>query len=267
MGKSTATLKRALKLPDLILLNVVAVYTPSTLAQNMPLGTLGILVWILAILTFMWPYATAISQLSKFLPREGGVYAWTSQAFGEFHGFICGWCYWVNTFLYVPSVFLGIAAVASLLGGSRTSWLNEDPWAVSAVAIGTLWFSALLHIVGLQQGKWLQNIGALGRLTMAGAILGVAVWKLAASGAGAAAPPLAASTDLDLWRKMALWPFTLNALVGLDLGAAMSDEADAPARDIPSSLLIGGLAVGACYVLTYGALLIIGVGETNVIYG
>lgn len=267
MGKTTATLKRALKLPDLILLNVVAVYTPSTLAQNMPLGKFGIVVWVLAILTFMWPYATAISHLSKLLPREGGVYAWTSLAFGEFHGFICGWCYWVNTFLYVPSVFLGIAAVISLLGGSSTAWLNEDPWAVSAIAIGTLWFSALLHITGLRQGKWLQNIGAVGRLTMAGAILAAAVWKLAESGTGVTPASGPSESEMDLWRKMALWPFTLNALVGLDLGAAMSDESEAPDKDIPSSLLIGGLAVGVCYVLTYGALLIIGFGETNVIFG
>lgn len=265
MGKPTATLKRALKLPDLILLNIVAVYTPSTLAQNMPLGNFGIVIWVLAILTFMWPYATAISHLSRLMPREGGVYAWTSQAFGEFHGFICGWCYWVNTFLYVPSVFLGIAAVVSLLGGRSTSWLNEDPWAVSVIAIGTLWFSALLHIVGLRQGKWLQNIGALGRLAMAGAILGAAIVKLA--GGGAETIPAVSAAELDLWRRMALWPFTLNALVGLDLGAAMSDEADAPARNIPSSLLIGGIAVGLCYVLTYSALLLIGFGETNVIYG
>ena len=100
---------------------------------------------------------------------------------------------------------------------------------------------------------------------MAGAILGAAIVKLA--GGGAETIPAVSAAELDLWRRMALWPFTLNALVGLDLGAAMSDEADAPARNIPSSLLIGGIAVGLCYVLTYSALLLIGFGETNVIYG
>lgn len=270
MATSSASLKRALRLPDLILLNIVAVYTPNTLAQNIPLGAAGLLIWALGILAFMWPYGTAISQLSRLVPREGGVYAWTHLAFGNFHGFICGWCYWVNTFLYVPSVFLGIAAVISLLGGSRTAWLNEEPWAISLLAIGTLWISALLHVRGLQQGKWLQNIGALGRLMMAGAILAAAVWKLVEVGVPSGQPlptGTGSAEELDLWRRMALWPFTLNALVGLDLGAAMSDEADAPARDIPRSLLVGGLAVGLCYLLTYGSLLIIGYNETNVIYG
>jgi glutamate:GABA antiporter len=270
MATSTASLKRALRLPDLILLNIVAVYTPNTLAQNLPLGAFGLLIWTLGILAFLWPYGTAISQLSRLFPREGGVYAWTHLAFGNFHGFICGWCYWVNTFLYVPSVFLGIAAIISLLGGSRTAWLNEEPWAISILAIGTLWLSAMVHVRGLQHGKWLQNAGAVGRLAMAGAILGAAIWKLVETETSPGQLIAAGSStteEIDLWRRMALWPFTLNALVGLDLGAAMSDEADAPARDIPRSLLVGGLAVGLCYLLTYAALLIVGYNESNVIYG
>lgn len=269
MSLSSVSLKRALRLPDLILLNIVAVYTPSTLAQNLPLGNLGLLVWGLGMLGFMWPYAAAIGELSRIEPREGGVYAWTHEAFGNFHGFLCGWCYWVNTFLFVPSVFLGIAAVMSLLGGARTAWLNEQPWAIGSLAIGTLWISASLHLIGLRQGKWLQNIGAIGRLVMAGAILIAAIWKLVEPGMTGDptltfGPP---AEEMDFWRKAALWPFTLNALVGLDLGAAMSDEADAPSRDIPRSLLIGGLAVGLCYILTYAALLVIGFDGANVIYG
>lgn len=272
MAASSAPLKRALRLPDLILLNIVAVYTPGTLAQNLPLGRWGLLIWALGILGFMLPYGTAIGQLSRLAPREGGVYAWTHLAFGNFHGFLCGWCYWVNTFLYVPSVFLGIAAVISLLGGARTAWINEQPLAVGIVAIGTLWLAALLHLTGLRQGKWLQNIGAIGRLTMAVAILAATIWRLIEAGSIPAALATAdggatAAADLDFWRKAALWPFTLNALVGLDLGAAMSEEADTPTRDIPRSLLIGGLAVGLCYLLTYGGLLVIGSDETNVIYG
>src|SRR6185369_9364481 len=149
MAESLLGLKRALKLRDLILLNIVAVYTPGTLSQTMPLGKIGLLVWALGILTFMAPYSAAIASLSVDYPREGGLYAWTRMAFGDFHGFMCGWCYWVNTFLYVPSVFLGIVAVAALLGGDRTAWLNNNPTIVTVIAGGALWLSVSLHIVGL----------------------------------------------------------------------------------------------------------------------
>jgi amino acid transporter len=256
-------LKRALKLRDLILLNIVAVFTPATLSQTMPLGKTGLLLWATALLAFMLPYASALADLARVHPREGGVYAWTHMAFGDFHGFICGWCYWVNTFLYVPSIFLGIAAVASLLGGERWAWLNQQPTAVALIACVALCLSAALHIFGLGQGKWIQNIGAFGRLAMAAALLGAAVWKLKAG------TPLPATTNqLDAAALFALWPFVLNALVGLDLGSAMSEEADAPARDIPRSLLVGGVAIAVCYLLTYAATLVLGVpSDANPIYG
>ena len=56
-------LKRALKLRDLILLNIVAVYTPNTLSQSLQLGKFGLLFWALAVLAFMLPYSAALADL------------------------------------------------------------------------------------------------------------------------------------------------------------------------------------------------------------
>ncbi|MBL0169849.1 MAG: APC family permease [Gemmatimonadaceae bacterium] len=265
MSPSDAGLKRTLTLRDLVLLNIVAVYTPSTLSQTLQLGLFGVLFWALASLTFMLPYAAALADLTRQYPREGGVYAWTRLAFGDAHGFICGWCYWVNSFLYLPSIFLGMAAVAALLGGAKTAWINEHQAVVVTVACGALWLSAGLHIVGLGQGKWLQNVGAFGRLAIAAGLLTAAAWTLYDTG-GQASHAVPGNT-LNVWYSLALWPFVLNALLGLDLGSVMSDEANAPARDIPRSLAIGGVAVGLIYLLTFSAALVTGMPETNVIYG
>lgn len=259
---STPKLKRALRLRDLILLNIVAVYTPSTLAQSLPLGWVGLAIWAAAIGGFLLPYATAISELSAQHPREGGVYAWTRMALGDFHGFVCGWCYWVNTFLYVPTVFLAMVGVATLLGGESTAWLDQNPVVVTLVAGLALWLSAALHIFGLGQGKWLQNVGAFGRLGAAVAILIAATWKLASG-----EPAAVTSPALGFWPSLALWPFVMNALVGLDLGSAMSDEAEAPEREISRSLKVGGTGVAVCYLLTFTAVAFIGVNDPSPIYG
>jgi amino acid transporter len=259
-------LARTLTRRDLVLLNVVAVFTPSTIGQSLPLGAGGLVLWALGGALFLFPYGAAVADLARRHPRQGGVYAWTRLAFGEAHGFACGWCYWVNTFLYLPTLFLGVAAVVAMVGGARTAWLATDPRAVLAIALGGLWGSTALHVVGLGQGKWIQNAGAVGRLLIAVGLLGAAAWTLAhpTASATAAAPSVPFPGALGV---LALWPFVLNALVGLDLGAAMSEEATAPAEDLPWALRRGGTLVMAAYLLAFGAALVTGLSDGNVITG
>lgn len=180
MAESSPGLKRALQLRDLVLLNIVAVYTPGTISQTIQMDRWGLLLWPLAGLSFMLPYATALARLSRQYPREGGIYAWTKLAFGDFHGFICGWCYWVNVFLYLPTIFLALASVAALIGGAQTAWLQENPTLITAIACGALWLAAWLHLVGLSKGKVIQNIGGYCRLAIALALVGAAAWSLTA---------------------------------------------------------------------------------------
>ena len=47
-----------------------------------------------------------ITELSSRYPQEGGIYVWTKKAFGDFHGFLCGWCYWLNNLFYFPSLLI-----------------------------------------------------------------------------------------------------------------------------------------------------------------
>ena len=44
---------------------------------------------------------------------KAGIYAWTKRAFGEGHGFMCGWCYWVNNILYYPNLLMSTAVVGT----------------------------------------------------------------------------------------------------------------------------------------------------------
>ena len=54
--------------------------------------------------------AAVLAELSSRYPEQGGIYAWARRAFGQAHGFICGWCMWVNNLFYFPSLLLFAAA-------------------------------------------------------------------------------------------------------------------------------------------------------------
>ena len=111
-------LPRALGLRDLVLFNVVAVLSLRWFATAAAAGPSSIALWVLAALFFFVPQGLAVSDLAARYPDEGGIYAWTKRAFGEGHGFLCGWCYWVNNILYYPNLLMSTAVVGTYVIGT-----------------------------------------------------------------------------------------------------------------------------------------------------
>src|SRR5450756_2888457 len=97
-------LKRVLGRFDLVLLFVVAVFNLNVVPSIAANGGVTIWLWIISLVLFFWPQGIAVIELAHRFPGEGGVYLWTKEVFGDFHGFLSGWCYWTNNMLYVPTV-------------------------------------------------------------------------------------------------------------------------------------------------------------------
>src|SRR5438105_5295548 len=122
-------LKRVLGRLDLVLLFVVAIVNLNVVPSIAASGAATVWLWLLALLCFFWPQGIAVIELAKRYPGEGGVYLWTKKYFGDFHGFLSGWCYWTNNVFYIPTVLLYLAGWAFFAGGARTQGLAENPQA------------------------------------------------------------------------------------------------------------------------------------------
>ena len=112
----SAHLKRVLGRWDLVLLFVVAIVNLNVVPSISASGGMTVWLWLISLVFFFWPQGIAVVELSHRYPGEGGVYLWTKKIFGDFHGFLSGWCYWTNNIFYVPTVvliFLGIAVFAA----------------------------------------------------------------------------------------------------------------------------------------------------------
>ena len=83
-------------------------------------GGVTIWLWIISLLLFFWPQGIAVIELAHRYPGEGGVYLWAKEVFGDFHGFLSGWCYWTNNMLYVPTVMLYFVGVSVYVLGPGT---------------------------------------------------------------------------------------------------------------------------------------------------
>ena len=154
-------LPRTMGLRDLVLFNIVAVLSLRWFATAAAAGPSSISFWVLAALLFFVPQGLAVSHLSSRYPNEGGIYYWAKRQFGEGHGFLCGWCYWVNNILYYPNLLMSTAVVGTYAFGRGGTGLESNWSYVLPATLGALWVAVGLNIVGLRTGRWLQNLGAL----------------------------------------------------------------------------------------------------------
>jgi len=248
-------LVRALKLRDLVLFNLVAVLGLRHLGTTAEFGPGSLLMWLVAALFFFIPQGLAVIELSSRFPKEGGIYFWTKRALGEGHGFLCGWCYWINNVLYYPNLLISAAVIATFTFGTSGSTLSDSWTYVLLVTLGTLWIAVLINIVGVGPGKWLQNAGGVGTY-----IPGLILILVGVYGAMTAPPAneLSLKTlkpDLNNLPALNLLASIAFAFAGLELASTMGDEVENPRRNLPRSIFISGPLIAVVYVVGTAALL------------
>jgi amino acid transporter len=258
-------LKRVLGRFDLVLLFVVAVFNLNVVPSIAANGGVTVWLWLISLLLFFWPQGIAVIELAHRYPGEGGVYLWAKEVFGDFHGFLSGWCYWTNNMLYVPTVMLYFVGVSVFVLGPNHVALADNKSFALITSLALLTLLTVLNIVGLRIGKWINNLGAIGTFVAAAVLigLGMVIWLRFGT----------TITAAD-FRVPANPRFVLNSfgvicfgLVGLELASVMGDEIQDPSRTLPGAVAWGGVLSGALYVGVTLTLLIAVGKNVNVLQG
>jgi glutamate:GABA antiporter len=265
-GHDQPHLKRVLGRWDLVLLFVVAVFNLNVVPSIAANGGVTIWLWITSILLFFWPQGIAVIELAHRYPGEGGVYLWAKEVFGDFHGFLSGWCYWTNNMLYVPTVMLYFVGVSVFALGTNHAGLADNKIFALTTSVALLALLTVLNIVGLGVGKWLNNVGAVGTFIAAAVLIGLGVTVYLRFGTALTAADFRVPADPR---------FVLNSfgvicfgLVGLELASVMGDEIQDPQRTLPGAVAWGGVISGALYVgVTLTLLIAISKNQINVLQG
>ncbi len=249
---------------DLVLLKVVAIVNINNVPAVAVYGWASLLLWLLAFATFFVPEAIAVQALARRYPGEGGIYLWTRREFGEAHGFLSGWCYWVNNLFYVPVLLVYMAGILAFAAGpSNAARLLDARWFVAGVAFAWLLLIAVTNIRGLAVGKWIQNVGGVGAFASVGLVLTAAavVWW-----SGAARMP---SRTVDFtWEMTTSFAVMCNALVGIELASTMGDEIRHPERYLPPAIAIAGtVSIGSYLSVTAAVLMLVPLADLGVIQG
>ena len=256
---------RALGRRDLVLLFVVAVFNLNVVPSIAANGGVTVWLWIISLLLFFWPQGVAVIELAHRYPGEGGVYLWAKEVFGDFHGFLSGWCYWTNNMLYVPTVMLYFVGVSVYVLGPGHQGLADNKVFASAASLTLLALLTLFNILGLGVGKWINNLGAIGTFIAAAVLIGLGFVIWSRFGTTITRADFAVPAN----PKFVLNSFGVICfgLVGLELASVMGDEIQDPRRTLPSAVALGGVLSGALYIGATLTLLIAVGKNVNVLQG
>ena len=245
---SKPQLRKTMGFWDVLLFNIATVLGPRWIAAAGHNGTSSISLWVLAAVFFFVPGALVINELSSRFPQEGGLYAWSREAFGPFHGFVAGWTYWIYTFFYFPGLLLASASMAAYIIGGRGSELSQDRTFQLTVSLAILLVAVVLNIVGLNIGKWLQNAGGVG--TYVPLLMLVAIAAIYSYRHGSATHfTVANMLPTWNWDTVNFWSQIAFAFTGLELVSAMSEEVRDPRRTLPRAVFGAGALIAIMYIV------------------
>src|ERR1700680_85568 len=232
---------------DVLLFNIATVLGPRWVAAAGHNGTSSISLWVIAAIFFFVPSALVINELSSRFPEEGGLYVWSKEAFGDFHGFVAGWTYWIYTVFYFPGLLMASAAMSGYVVGSRGVLLAQDRTFLLVGSFALLMVAVAVNIIGLNVGKWLQNAGGVSTYLPLLMLTGIAAVLYFRQGS---------TTHFTManmlphwnWDTVNFWSQIAFAFAGLELVSAMSEEVRNPRRTLPRAVLGSGVLIAAMYI-------------------
>lgn len=241
-------LRKTMGFWDVLLFNIATVLGPRWIAAAGHNGTSSISLWVLAAVFFFVPGALVINELSSRFPEEGGLYVWAKEAFGDFHGFVAGWTYWVYTIFYFPGLLLASASMSAYVLGEKGAALSQDTSFLLIVSLLLLLVAVVLNIIGLNIGKWLQNAGGVGTYLPLLMLVGIALLVYLRHGGAThfTVRNMLPSVDLD---TVNFWSQIAFAFTGLELVSAMSEEIRDPKRTLPRAVLGAGALIALMYIV------------------
>jgi amino acid transporter len=260
-------LRRSLGLLDVALFFLIACTNLQWVATAAAAGPSSLSVWCIGCLAMFVPLSVAVMHLSHAFPEEGGMYVWSKRAFGPFAGYITGWTYWCSNLPYFPALLYFMAGNALFLSGAASHRLSESPLYFIGASLLAFAVAAALNVLGLDIGKWLNNIGAASRcaVTLILIVAGVYAWMRFGTATridAAAVRPAFGLKELIFWSVIAF------AWTGPESVPFMAGEVKDAPRTIPRGLVIAAPGIAAIYVLgTASVLVAISSGHVSNLYG
>lgn len=246
-------LRRTLGTRDLTLFAIACIIGTRWIATAAHAGPGAILLWIIGAVCFSVPLAIAVAALTVRHPLAGGMYIWTRDDFGPWHGFLCFWLYWMSIVVWFPgAAMFYMGAAAGIVGPAGAHLADNRAWLIG-VSLAAIWVALGANMRGVKTGQRTADAGAVGSWVLAG-LLGIAAFAFRKH--HAAATPFHLLPDLN-WDTVSFWSAIAFAMSGMELVGLMGAEVRDPKRSFPRAAWISSLVTTTFYAGATAAVLVL----------
>lgn len=249
-GRVTAehSLKRQLRLGDLVLAQVLTVVGSSWVGIAAGVGRAQFLVWLIAFVMFYAPMAIATYYLNREMPLEGGLYEWARRSFGDSIGFMTAWNIWAYALSSIATILFQIPSEMAYMIGPAAAGLPENHKFVYALLFGIVALLTAAAVRGLGLGKWIHNVSGTAMI-LAFVLLGFAPFWVWLHGEPVHFAPFALRLPPTDPTSLSLLGQVLFAASGLEYIAIMAGETKDPSTAIGRSVILATPIVLLMFVL------------------
>ncbi len=191
--------------------------------------------------------ALLFGQLTKRVPNsDGGLYAYARHEFGDFAGYLTGWCYWIQAWAGNAAIVASWVFYVDALFGINPSGIQN--WGIALVG---LWLPAALNLAGIKQMAWFQNVTVVLKFLPL-LFVGVVGWFFVSRGNFGAFNASGGSLygAIGIAAGVALFSF-----IGVEVAAITAKRVKDPRRNVGRASLLGTGASAIVYLLVAAAVM------------
>lgn len=259
--------KHALTVFTLTMITVGSVDSIRNLPATALFGSQLIAFFVLGAICFLIPTALVSAELASGWPKQGGVYVWVKEAFGQRAGFLAIWLQWIENVMWYPTI---LAFVAGTVGYLIHPNLATNPYFLWSVIVASFWCVTLINLRGMKSSAFFSNVCALSGLILPmGLIIGLGALWIAADN------PIQIKFDLPSivphWHDHAMW-VSLTAIMlsfcGIEIATVHANDVHDPQRAFPKALTYSVLIILGTLILGSLAIaVVLPQGDINLVAG
>lgn len=243
-----ASSKKVIGVFTLAMINVALICSIRGLPMMAEYGPSIVFFLLVAVLLFLIPVSLASAELATGWPKQGGIYTWVKEAFGEKWGFITIFLQWLQNLVFYPTALAATAAVIAYLFNPA---LAANKLFNMAVIIIVYWGAILINLRGMKISGKISSIGSILGIILPGAILVILAlgWILSGEHSQVSFALANFAPDLSKISNIVFLTGMFLFFAGIEVSGVHANEVHNPQKDYPKAILISAIIVTAIFLL------------------